>query len=945
MTDMAFIRISSHNVHGFAARKEFLHSRCELDSSLIQCIQEHWLPPPYKRKVGTNALRIVHPDFEGFGTSAMKQAEENQIRRGRGFGGTGFIFPKQFSHILKPLPKYNNDRVSVIELTCSQFRVVLINVYMPYLNRSDTQNSINEFDAVLGYIDYVMGEFDSAQFVILGDFNCNVFDNSHPYTASLMNFLITHDLKNTFNLMEGFNSNSYTRYDSRSRSLLDYIFISNGLTSQVSNVSIGEYHDNLSDHLPVEMTLSLNISANSSYSASQSNKRHNGIVWSKLCKENIDLYANTMETALDMISIPPCVLHGSYLCNDVHHNHDIETYFDQILNAIKLADSVLERTNFRGLKPFWSPQLSALKRESFLSHQAWVQAGKPRAGVLYDNHCSARSNYRKCSRKEKRLSSEVKNEQLFRNLMNKDSVAFWRSWKSLNNARDPLSARVDGLTDDSGISNHFATVFSDIFNKNDSHAHESLKSQFHSVFPAYFEAHINDSIQHHFFTWNDMIDMASKLKPGKSYVGFVKAEHILHGSPKLMIHLHVLFNAMLQHSYIPTHMLRGNISPLVKDRDGDLSDSSHYRAVTLSAIFIQMYESLEKAKFGYFLPNNDLQFGFKSGVSTSHAIFSLKRTVQYFTSNKSRTYLAFLDCSKAFDRISHWGLFSKLIQYNVPLCFLLSIMFLYLNMSCSVKWNGHVSSAFDIPTGTKQGGILSPDFFAMYMHDLIELLKQSGFGCYFIKLCIACLFFADDIVLLSPSRYGLQEMLNICASYCKVFCLDFNVKKSKVMIVENSSVNYDSYVPLKLNDSNLEFTHEYKYLGVLISSGKGLTFPATQTIRSFHRAANAILHSHVKPDQRVLLRLLYTNCVPIITYASSVKEFSSSDMYRCHVAVNNSIRKIFSFATWQSIRHLRIANGYQSIYELFAAAQNKFVENAFNCSNKVVSLLASTAIS
>ena len=308
-------------------------------------------------------------------------------------------------------------------------------------------------------------------------------------------------------------------------------------------------------------------------------------------------------------------------------------------------------------------------------------------------------------------------------------------------------------------------------------------------------------------------------------------------------------------------------------------------------------------------------------------------------------YLAFLDCSKAFDRISHWGLFIKLINCKVPLCFLLSVMFLYLNMSCTVKWNGYLSSAFDIPTGTKQGGILSPDFFALYMNDLIEILKKSGLGCYLIKVCIACIFFADDIVLLSPSRKGLQRMLDICASYCKEFCLDFNVKKSKVMIIDSSAVNYDCYAPLRLNDSPLEFTHEYKYLGITICSEKGRLFPATQTIRSFHRAANSILHSHVKPDERVLLRLLYSNCVPIVTYACSVKEFSSSDMYKCHVAVNNAIRRIFSFATWQSIRHLRIQYGYKSIYELFAAAQSKFMLNASNSSNKVVALLASSVFS
>ena len=55
-------------------------------------------------------MRQVHPDFEGFGVSAMKQAEQTQIRRGRGFGGTGFIFPKRFSHFLTPLVRFNNDR-------------------------------------------------------------------------------------------------------------------------------------------------------------------------------------------------------------------------------------------------------------------------------------------------------------------------------------------------------------------------------------------------------------------------------------------------------------------------------------------------------------------------------------------------------------------------------------------------------------------------------------------------------------------------------------------------------------------------------------------------------------------------------------------------------------------------------------------------------------------
>ena len=80
----------------------------------------------------------------------------------------------------------------------------------------------------------------------------------------------------------------------------------------------------------------------------------------------------------------------------------------------------------------------------------------------------------------------------------------------------------------------------------------------------------------------------------------------------------------------------------------------------------------------------------------------------------------------------------------------------------------------------------------------------------------------------------------------------------------------------------------------------------------------------------------HTNCVPIITYASAVREYNSAGMYRCHVAINNAIRKIFSFAVWQSIRHIRISYGYKSVYELFATAKAKFLANATTSPNSIV---------
>lgn len=934
------IRICSHNVRGFSDRKEFLSERCNSDPHLIQCIQEHWLPPPFKKKAGTNALRSVHPDFEAFSTSAMKKAEENEIRRGRGFGGTGFIYPKSISGSIKPLVKYNHERLTAMELSCETSQIIIINVYMPFLDRTKLQETITNYDEMIGLIDYIMEERSDAKFVILGDFNCNIFDTSHPFSSSLNDFLNSRDLKCTFEKMNDFHINdSYTRFDSRSRSLLDYIFVSPGLIDLVHCVSIKEYHNNFSDHLPIEIEIELCLSKKAGNG--KVTNFQNSVIWSKLSQHDIIDFASTMEIALDLIPIPASIIHGNHICTNDNHKCDIELYCTQIVDAIKKADSLLPKNSHRLMKPYWSPELTVLKRESFSSHKMWVENGKPNSGPLHDKYISSRVNYRRALRQEKRSNLTKDNDKLYENLVNKDSFEFWRQLKRMSSSRDPLPPQIDGCTDDADICDRFANVFSGIYKNNDATAHAKLKTDFYTVYPEYFSSHVNDDISHYFFTNREVIDMVTSLKGGKAYVGLVKAEHILNGSPKLLVHLQMLFNSMLQHGFIPSLLLRGNISPLVKDRDGSLSDSSNYRGVTLSSIFIQMFERLQRSKFSYFLPQSDMQFGFQPKISTSHAIFSVKKTVDYFNNNGSRTYLSFLDCTKAFDRISHWGLFLKLLKQGVPLCFLLCVMYLYLNMSCIVKWGNMGSDAFDVPTGSKQGGILSPDFFKLYAHDLINKLKDSGYGCYVIQMCIACIFFADDIVLMSPSRHGLQSLLDICVQYCKEFCLDFNTKKSKVMIVGRGA-NVPETCPLLLNGVALDFVTEYKYLGVVLCSGKkNMSFSATGTIRSFHRAANALLFCSVKPRNVILMKLLYSNCVPVLTYACAVREFSSADMNRCHVALNNAIRRIFSFPVWQSIRQIRIENGFDSVYEIFAKAKTKFLNLAPTSFNQIVRHLAS----
>ena len=111
-------------------------------------------------------------------------------------------------------------------------------------------------------------------------------------------------------------------------------------------------------------------------------------------------------------------------------------------------------------------------------------------------------------------------------------------------------------------------------------------------------------------------------------------------------------------------MINSVIVPLVQNKSGDLIDKNNYRPIALSSIASKVFEHIIILRLEEYLWTNDNQFGFKSGHSTDLCIYALSEFIEYFKSRSTSVYVAFLDASKAFDKISHWTLFRKLIDYN-----------------------------------------------------------------------------------------------------------------------------------------------------------------------------------------------------------------------------------------------------------------------------------------
>lgn len=130
-----------------------------------------------------------------------------------------------------------------------------------------------------------------------------------------------------------------------------------------------------------------------------------------------------------------------------------------------------------------------------------------------------------------------------------------------------------------------------------------------------------------------------------------------------------------------------------------------------------------------------------------------------------------------------------------------------------------------------------------------------------------------------------------------------------------------------------------KYLGTTIDSLKDFCFSAANDLRNFYISANSILNTLHRPNEEVLMQLLYTNCVPVLSYASAVKDYKASEMHDCNIALNKAIRRIFSFNRWKSICILRQNFGHKSLTEIFAYSKRKCFGSLSTHGNSIVSFL------
>ena len=256
-------------------------------------------------------------------------------------------------------------------------------------------------------------------------------------------------------------------------------------------------------------------------------------------------------------------------------------------------------------KSYWNEEMSELKHCSIDTHALWVAFGRPCCGPIFRD-CCARAEYRRALKAKSHLACTRIFNALHEQLLTKDNISCWKTWKNKVNEWHTVVNYVDGCTNATDIANAFATNFEQACLPNNSDHNNKLKNQFEAMFSNYSPK----SVLHWIST--ELVDKGIReMKLGKAAgCDGIEAKHLRYAHPRICVMLSLLFNAMIIHGMVPSMFGLGITVPLIKGHNLDGSMSANYRGITLSVHLSKVFEMCVLELYGDFFVTSDLQYGF-----------------------------------------------------------------------------------------------------------------------------------------------------------------------------------------------------------------------------------------------------------------------------------------------------------------------------------------------
>ena len=333
-----------------------------------------------------------------------------------------------------------------------------------------------------------------------------------------------------------------------------------------------------------------------------------------------------------------------------------------------------------------------------------------------------------------------------------------------------------------------------------------------------------------------------------------------------------LYNQVLNTGCFPHIWSDGLIIPLHKKNDKSCVDN--YRGLIISSCVGKLFTKILTKRINKFMRINGLwkfnQCGFKADHRTEDNLFILNTIYEKYVNMENKTvYTAFVDFSKFFDKINRTFLLYKLLRYNISGKVYNIIKSMYSNTAYQILINGNLSPKLSASLGVKQGCCMSPILSNIFQNDLHDIFDDSD-PIVLENVSFNSISWADDLLLMSTSKEGLQRCIDDLHGYCAKWGLEVNASKTKSMVLSKSHFVSENF---RYGNADIECVKYIQYLGFSITYNLNLKYVMTDRIDKASKMADMVLRA-IRTTGNVSVKLSLNifdkQISPVVLYGSAI---------------------------------------------------------------------------
>ena len=767
-----------------------------------------------------------------------------------------------------------NERILTIDLMLGKDKITLIAVYGP--NENESKEIKEKFWEELALVT----EESTGITIVAGDFNARVGVRKDEWEYvvgkhgertrnsngdKMLMYCILNDLiiANTFYEHKAIHKYTRVQQSRNEKSIIDYILIEKNSRKLIKDVRVRRGPEIYSDHLLLVGSFKTTNKCEIREKKEQNRNSTQISIKSYKLQE-----AETAEKYESMVN------NELQRCKYDTEKMDGEEMWNILKNIlIKAAAQVcgINKINKRCKKTAWWND--EIKKEIKIKKKKWEDYLAKKTDTEYNKYKIQRKKVNQLVKRAKTKSWQEFGEKI-ENSNKVNQKLFYKILKSLRKDKTVQTLNIknkDGeiLTEDKSIMKRWREHFQELLGTEDEDVKRSQQTKEENTRE---EGKIKTASQNPSYVTEEELDKALKrTKNGKAPgADKISAEMLKKMGNRGKLFLLELYNKLWSEEIIPHDWEIGQIVPIHKK--GDKKQCQNYRGISLLSLPLKLYELILEEKLRKTIEPTlmEAQSGFRKGRSVQDHIFTIKQVTEKLLEHNRKAFIAFVDLEKAFDSVPRQKVWLCLKNRNVDQKLINIAQSLYKCTKNQVIYNNNVSEEFITREGLRQGGVMSPLLFSIYMDDIMKkchkLTKHLFVGYkHLAPVYLAECAFADDIIIAAGNEQDLQKNLTIWNNELKAQGMTMNTQKTKVMAISR----VPQLLNIEIEGKLIEQVQNYVYLGVVINETGNHEIDLNERINKSNNLFYALNKTFIRKKeikQETKIKIYKTIYRPVLTY-------------------------------------------------------------------------------